>query len=59
MEAWAGVVDWVGGWPYEVATPGAVFAFLHERGFILEHLTSTSGLGCNEFVLRKERGELP
>jgi 2-polyprenyl-3-methyl-5-hydroxy-6-metoxy-1,4-benzoquinol methylase len=45
------IVDWVGGWPFEVATPEAVFDFHHARGFELRGLkTCAGGLGCNEFL---------
>jgi 2-polyprenyl-3-methyl-5-hydroxy-6-metoxy-1,4-benzoquinol methylase len=45
--------DWLGGYPFEVATPERVFEFLKARGFTLERLkTCGGGLGCNEFVFR-------
>ncbi|MFD5425550.1 class I SAM-dependent methyltransferase [Streptomyces sp. NPDC127084] len=45
------LVDWVGGYPFEVATPEEVFSFCRERAFELRHLkTCRGGLGCNEFV---------
>jgi 2-polyprenyl-6-hydroxyphenyl methylase/3-demethylubiquinone-9 3-methyltransferase len=45
------LIDWVGGYPFEVATPEAVFSFFHRDGFDLDYLkTCGSGLGCNEFV---------
>lgn len=51
MSPWRDVVDWVGGWPFEVATPEAVFEFCRARGFELRRLrTCGGGLGCNEFV---------
>jgi 2-polyprenyl-6-hydroxyphenyl methylase/3-demethylubiquinone-9 3-methyltransferase len=54
MSAWHDVVDWIGGWPFEVATPEAVFAHFRERGFALEYLkTCGGGIGCNEFTFRK------
>ena len=44
-------VDWIGGYPFEVAKPEVVFDFLHARGFRLERLkTCGGGPGCNEFV---------
>ncbi len=47
------VVDWVGGYPFEVAKPEEVFSRLKHQGFELEQLiTCGGGLGCNEFVLR-------
>jgi 2-polyprenyl-6-hydroxyphenyl methylase/3-demethylubiquinone-9 3-methyltransferase len=55
MNAWHDVIDWVGGYPFEVAKPEQVFAFLADRGFRLVWLkTCGGGLGCNEFVLRRE-----
>jgi len=49
------LIDWVGGWPFEVATPEAIFDFYRERGFTLVHLaTCGGGLGCNEFVFRRD-----
>lgn len=45
------VVDWVGGYPFEVRTPEQIFQFFHVRGFQLVHLiTRGSGRGCNEFT---------
>ncbi|MEU1598995.1 class I SAM-dependent methyltransferase [Streptomyces sp. NPDC005708] len=45
------LVDWVGGYPFEVATPEDIFAFCRERDFELRHLkTCRGGIGCNEFV---------
>jgi 2-polyprenyl-6-hydroxyphenyl methylase/3-demethylubiquinone-9 3-methyltransferase len=46
-------VDWLGGYPFEVASTAATFDFLRKRGFQLERLVSTLGSGCNEFVFRK------
>jgi SAM-dependent methyltransferase len=53
MDARTDIVDWVGGYPFEVASPGEVFAFYRERGYSLERmLTVVNGHGCNEFVFR-------
>ena len=55
MSAWHDVVDWVGGYPFEVAKPEEVFDFFKVKGFNLEKLkTCGGGLGCNEFVFLKE-----
>jgi 2-polyprenyl-3-methyl-5-hydroxy-6-metoxy-1,4-benzoquinol methylase len=55
MHRWYDLVDWVGGWPFEVATPEAIFRFLRDRGFRLRELkTCGGGLGCNEFVFVRE-----
>ena len=54
MNRWRDAVDWVGGYPYEVATPEAVFDFCRERGFTLKTLKCGGvGLGCNEFVFER------
>lgn len=49
-------LDWLGGYPFEVARPEQIFDFYRERGYRLQHLkTRGGGLGCNEFVFIKER----
>jgi 2-polyprenyl-3-methyl-5-hydroxy-6-metoxy-1,4-benzoquinol methylase len=54
MNRWRDMVDWVGGYPYEVATPEAVFEFCRQRGFSLINLRCGGvGLGCNEFVFER------
>ncbi len=54
MSAWRDVVDWVGGLPFEVASPEEIFSFYRDRGFVLEELrTCAGGHGCNEFVFRR------
>jgi 2-polyprenyl-6-hydroxyphenyl methylase/3-demethylubiquinone-9 3-methyltransferase len=54
MSAWRDVVDWVGGYPFEVSKPEQVFDFFRDRGFFLARLTTAGGsLGCNEFVFTK------
>lgn len=54
MSAWRDVVDWVGGYPFEVAKPEEIFHFYRDRGFELIRLQTQAGdLGCNEFVFVK------
>jgi 2-polyprenyl-3-methyl-5-hydroxy-6-metoxy-1,4-benzoquinol methylase len=50
------LVDWVGGYPFEVARPDQVFAFYRERGFVLDRLVSVRGLACNEYVFSLPAG---
>ncbi|MBI4847204.1 MAG: class I SAM-dependent methyltransferase [Nitrospirae bacterium] len=45
--------DWLGGYPFEVASSGEIFDFYFKRGFNLIKLVTTNGLGTNEFVFRK------
>ncbi|MGH8991757.1 MAG: class I SAM-dependent methyltransferase [Acidimicrobiia bacterium] len=53
MSAWRDLVDWVGGYPFEVAKPELVFRFLRDRDFELVELqTCAGGHGCNTFVAR-------
>jgi 2-polyprenyl-3-methyl-5-hydroxy-6-metoxy-1,4-benzoquinol methylase len=53
------IIDWVGGYPYEVAKPDVLFDFCRTRGFDLARLKCSSGpLGCNEYVfVRTDRPE--
>jgi 2-polyprenyl-6-hydroxyphenyl methylase/3-demethylubiquinone-9 3-methyltransferase len=54
MSHWHDIVDWVGGFPYEVATPEEIFDFYAARGFALARLKCGGvGLGCNEFVFSR------
>jgi 2-polyprenyl-3-methyl-5-hydroxy-6-metoxy-1,4-benzoquinol methylase len=56
MSAWYDIIDWVGGYPFEVAKPEEIFDFYHQRGFRLELMrTEGKDLGCNEFVFTKPR----
>lgn len=46
------MLDWLGGYPFEVARPEQIFQFFHARGFSLSHLkTCGANTGCNEFAL--------
>jgi 2-polyprenyl-3-methyl-5-hydroxy-6-metoxy-1,4-benzoquinol methylase len=56
MSWWRDLVDWVGGYPFEVATPEAILDFYRQRGFELHRLKTWGGkMGCNEFVFRRSR----
>ena len=47
-------IDWLGGYPFEVARPEEIFSFYSERGFVLEKLvTCGGGLGNNQFVFTR------
>ena len=54
MNHWNDLIDWVGGYPYEVAKPEEIFDFYRARGFILTKLKCGSvGLGCAEYVFER------
>lgn len=54
MSTWFDVIDWVGGYPFEVARPDEIFDFYRQRGFVLEKLrTEGDNFGCNEFIFSK------
>lgn len=54
MNRWHDLIDWVGGYPYEVAKPDEIFDFYKSKGFVLSKLHCGGvGLGCNEYVFSK------
>lgn len=56
MSPWRDVVDWVGGYPFEVAKPEEIIDFFFKNGFVLRKLkTCGGGRGCNEFVFERSR----
>jgi len=55
MSPWRDLIDWVGGYPFEVAKPEAILDFYRRRGFTLTRLVTCGGsLGCNEFVFARQ-----
>lgn len=56
MSVWHDWVDWVGGLPFEVATPEFVIMPMLQRDFELRYLkTVGSGWGCNEFTFIRKK----
>jgi 2-polyprenyl-3-methyl-5-hydroxy-6-metoxy-1,4-benzoquinol methylase len=56
MAIWTDALDWLGGYPFEVATPEQIFRFFRDRGFDLTELRTCRGrMGCNEFVFRRRQ----
>lgn len=55
MKFFTDVIDWVGGYPFEVATPSEVEAHLRKQGFSLawQRLVGRRH-GCNEFLFRRQ-----
>ena len=51
MSLWHDMIDWLGGYPFEVATPGEIKAFAETRGLRQLAVKTCGGRhGCNEFV---------
>lgn len=54
MSLWYDMLDWLGGYPFEVAKPEQVLRFLRTRGFELREMTTAGRTGaCNEFVFER------
>ncbi|HKR61722.1 MAG TPA: class I SAM-dependent methyltransferase [Pyrinomonadaceae bacterium] len=54
MSRWHDAVDWIGGYPYEVATTQRLIDFYKVRGFdLLKVKTPDYKLGCNELVFTR------
>lgn len=48
-------IDWIGGYPFEVAKPEEILEFYRDHGFTLDNLRTTNRLGCNQFVFVRAR----
>jgi len=54
MSPWRDLVDWVGGYPFEVAKPDDIIEFYFSKNLELRRLKTVGcGHGCNEFVFQK------
>jgi 2-polyprenyl-6-hydroxyphenyl methylase/3-demethylubiquinone-9 3-methyltransferase len=54
MDFWFDVIDWVGGYPYEYASPAEVEHFVCNQEFSLRrYVAAQVPTGCNEFVFSK------
>ncbi len=53
MSLWHDMIDWLGGYPFEVARPEGLLRFFRDRGFMLTEMTTCGGMGCNEFVFKR------
>jgi 2-polyprenyl-6-hydroxyphenyl methylase/3-demethylubiquinone-9 3-methyltransferase len=53
MSAFTDLVDWMGGYPFEVATAEVLVAHGADHGFELCTLIERNGIGCHELVLRR------
>ena len=56
MDAYRDLLDWVGGYPFEVASPDKIFNFYKNKNYNLQNLiTISGGHGCNEYVFKKKK----
>ena len=54
MDFWHDARDWLGGFPYEYATAGELFLYLHRKHRLeLRYLRTAEGNACNEFLLQR------
>jgi len=54
MNRWHDIVDWAGGYPFQVASPAAIAAFYRSRGLqTTVTVDCGSGNGCNEFRIAR------
>ena len=53
MSIWHDWIDWLGGYPFQVARPEEIMDFFQSKGFVLTQLTRTRRMGGNEFVFKK------
>ncbi len=56
MHYWRDIVDWVGGYPYEYASVGEVFAFMKKEypSFTLVNVKTVGSIGNNWFLFRND-----
>ena len=56
MSFWYNLLDWLGGYPFEVSTPQQIFNFYKSRKFKLIQLKTVGGkTGCNEYVFSLQK----
>jgi 2-polyprenyl-6-hydroxyphenyl methylase/3-demethylubiquinone-9 3-methyltransferase len=51
-------LDWLGGYPFEVAKPEEVNRFFQSRDYTVVSVTTTRRQGCNQFVFRSPPEEI-
>lgn len=56
MNHYHDIIDWIGGYPFEVSKPEEIFYFYHNKGYELTALkTCGGGMGCNEYVFQLKK----
>lgn len=49
------ILDWLGGYPYEFATPVKIITYLSGLGFTLKNIKTVNTIGCNEYLFVKNK----
>ncbi|MBT8446789.1 MAG: class I SAM-dependent methyltransferase [Gammaproteobacteria bacterium] len=56
MSLWHDMLDWLGGYPFETASPSGIIEFFTRRGFELARLKDCgTRMGCNEYLFVRHR----
>ena len=56
MNYYYDIIDWIGGYPFEVSKPEEVFLFFYKLKYELKNLRTCGGkLGCNEYVFQRKK----
>ena len=56
MNFWHDLLDWLGGYPFEVAKPKEVIEFLKSKGLVEKKLEIVGRKsGCNEYIFVKKK----
>ena len=55
MNFWFDLLDWLGGYPFEVSTPKKILDYYTSKGYVLYKLNTVGEkLGCNEYIFSKK-----
>ena len=46
------IIDWLGGYPYEFATPDKIINHLGSKNFLCQKMKFNNGIGCNQFLFK-------
>lgn len=54
MTVWYDLLDWLGGYPFEISKPNQITGFFESHGFETQTLVTVGKrMGCNEYVFKK------
>jgi len=53
MDFYIDIFDWLGGYPYEYATPEKITDFYETKNYSLKKIDKVRSLGCNQFLFEK------